>query len=403
MIEKIIFNMIAFTLFILMFGNLIKKNDTNYIYILVIQALGIAINFIELIFSVKISEGFKILVYIFSIFIPIIIFVMEYKWISLSDLIARILIKVYMNAENQEKAKKYCLALIEKNPNSFLAHKSLAEIYEKEGKCDNALTEYLKALDINPSLELELKVAQLYKAVGRIENAISTLEEVLMKNPSCIDASLLLGEFLYQEEQFKEAVNVYLNALKHDKMNYDLYYSLGMVYVRLNDFPKAKEMYERAATINTLDYSSKYNLGQIALIYNDLEEAEKYFLDTINGEEVEAESYYYLAEISLIKGEEDKAIQYANVAVELDSRIMNKIEKNPLFLFIIPKIIQIDKMNVKENKLSLMENLTQEHFDETFELVRKLNNNDIRMALNKKKIHGERYSRDENDIEKIRE
>lgn len=402
MLEKIFFNMIAFTLFIIMFGKLIRKNDTNYIYILIIQALGIAINFIELIFGIRISEGWKVLVYIFSVFIPIILFIMEYKWMSLSELIARTVINIYISAGDTEKAKKYCLDLIEKNPERFLAHKTLAEIYEKEGKNENALTEYLKAMDIENTIELNLKVARLYKAVGRRENAISTLEEILMKEPSYIDASLLLGEFLYEEERFKEAVNVYLNAMKHDRMNFDLYYCLGMTYVRLNDFQKAKEMYERAAAINAIGYKAKYNLGQIAMIYNDLDEAEKYFLDTINGEDVEAESYYYLAEISLIKGEEEKAIQYANVAVELDSRIMKKIEKNPLFLFCIAKIIQIDKTNIKENKLSIMEVLTQEHFDKTFEVVGKLNNNDIKMALNKRKIRGNRYNQ-EGSLDKIKE
>lgn len=35
MIEKIIFNVLAFTLFILMFIQLIRKNDTSYVYLLV--------------------------------------------------------------------------------------------------------------------------------------------------------------------------------------------------------------------------------------------------------------------------------------------------------------------------------------------------------------------------------
>ena len=37
--EKIIFNVIAFFLFILIFVKLIRKNDTNYIAILVLQAI----------------------------------------------------------------------------------------------------------------------------------------------------------------------------------------------------------------------------------------------------------------------------------------------------------------------------------------------------------------------------
>ena len=48
MIEKIIFNLFAFTLFILIFIKFIRKNDTSYVYLLITQFVGIAINFIEL-------------------------------------------------------------------------------------------------------------------------------------------------------------------------------------------------------------------------------------------------------------------------------------------------------------------------------------------------------------------
>ena len=48
LIEKFIFNILAFSLFIIIFSKLIRKNDTNYVVILVIEAIGIAINFLEL-------------------------------------------------------------------------------------------------------------------------------------------------------------------------------------------------------------------------------------------------------------------------------------------------------------------------------------------------------------------
>ncbi len=74
LIEKFIFNILAFSLFIIIFSKLIRKNDTSYIIILVIEALGIALNFLELligwIFTSIIS---KILMYILAIVLPIII------------------------------------------------------------------------------------------------------------------------------------------------------------------------------------------------------------------------------------------------------------------------------------------------------------------------------------------
>ena len=70
------------------------------------------------------------------------------------------------------------------------------------------------------------------------------MKELLQKKPEWQEASLLLGDIYQEQERFKEAVSVYLDAIQFHPENYDLYYNLGMVYTRLNDFQNAKEDYE---------------------------------------------------------------------------------------------------------------------------------------------------------------
>ena len=41
MLERIIFNVLALGLFLFLFFRMIQKNDTNYLYILALQAMGI--------------------------------------------------------------------------------------------------------------------------------------------------------------------------------------------------------------------------------------------------------------------------------------------------------------------------------------------------------------------------
>ena len=48
-IEKIIFNIIAFCLFVYFFAKMLKSSDSNYLPIIIIEALGMLINFIEII------------------------------------------------------------------------------------------------------------------------------------------------------------------------------------------------------------------------------------------------------------------------------------------------------------------------------------------------------------------
>ena len=147
------------------------------------------------------------------------------------------------------------------------------------------------------------------------------------------------GDILIDMEMYKEAVNVYQDALKYNPYSYDLNYNLGIAYTMLNDFQSAKIAYEKAADINNLAYALKYDLAEIALIYKEIEEAEKKFLEAINEEELSADSYYELSKIALIKNDKDTAIKYVNTAIDIDSKkIVAKVKKDPIFIPIMAKI-----------------------------------------------------------------
>ena len=94
-IERIIFNVIAFTLFFMIFFKMIYKNDSNYIYIIAVQALGIAIGFIGLVFRVNLPIVLLVLTYIISILVPIVIIILEKNGLALSEIIAITLAQIY--------------------------------------------------------------------------------------------------------------------------------------------------------------------------------------------------------------------------------------------------------------------------------------------------------------------
>ena len=79
MIEKIIFNLLAFAIFILVFGRFIKKNDTSYVYVLGLEFIGLVINFIELLSNITLNVFFKVIIWLLSVIIPGIILLIEYK------------------------------------------------------------------------------------------------------------------------------------------------------------------------------------------------------------------------------------------------------------------------------------------------------------------------------------
>ena len=163
-IERLIFNIVAFALFTIIFLNMIRKNDTNYIYILAIQALGILMGFIGLVCRINLPIIIILFTYIASIIIPLAIIIFEIKGISFSEIIYLCIAQYYSKKGNNKKAKEILMKMIEKYPNSYYLHRELARISEQTKDIEIAIDEYIRALDINKSdLELQLKLAGLLK------------------------------------------------------------------------------------------------------------------------------------------------------------------------------------------------------------------------------------------------
>ena len=382
MIEKIIFNVLALGFFTITFLKLIKKNDTSYIYLLALEFIGLAINFIELFLVIKLNLFWRVVTYILSVALPLIVLYLENaKKVDFPEMFNVTVAKFLERLGKNEQAKLIISNFLNKNPNSYIAHKYMAEYYEKEQNYDAAISEYIRVTDLKRNdFESTYKLCEALNKNKQNEQSIELLEEILKQKPEYEKASNLLGEILFEEERYKQAISVYMASLKYHPASYDLYYSLGMAYTMINDFQRAKEFYSKAAEINSLMYNAKLNLGQIALIYGDLDEAENYFMQSIKDENLESGSYYYLSQIALLKGDKDKAINYINVAIQLEPQIYKQVEKDPLFKP-IKSNINIPKENQKTiSNLSSKEKRVNRHLMKTCILVKNLSKEDIQQV-----------------------
>lgn len=388
MLEQIIFLLVSFSLFVLIFSKIIRRNDSNYFLLLILQAFGIAICFFEIKLKVSANILLKIIRYIFAGIMPILILILEAKGIFFSEFITKFVAKLYISVNNTKKAKDILVKFVSKYPENYYGHKLLAEVYEIEGGMRKAIDEYVMVLDIKgDDHNSYYRIAYLLNELGKKDESIEMLQNLLKSKPEYYDGTKLLGDILCEQERFKEAANVYQDALKYHSADFDLYYDLGMVFTRLNDFSQAKEMYEKAAELNHRLYNAYYNLGQICFIEKDLEAAEKYFEKSIYGEDVEAMSYYQLAKIYAIKDQKDKAITFVNKAIELDQSLLKKAEKDTAFSEIkqyITVSVKMDNEIEEKNTQKEFEELkksdevvAQKHLEETTELVQKIKENTV--------------------------
>ena len=77
-----------------------------------------------------------------AIGLPFIVFYIEYKGTNLGELINVWIAKLFIRLGNNKIAKDILIKLTSKNKDSYIAHKLLAEIYEKEGGMRKSIDEY---------------------------------------------------------------------------------------------------------------------------------------------------------------------------------------------------------------------------------------------------------------------
>ncbi|MCL2341950.1 MAG: tetratricopeptide repeat protein [Firmicutes bacterium] len=375
MLGEIIFTTAAFILFIYIFlYKMIYKNDTAYLIVLLVQALGILINLIQILFGVLNNAFFTGVCYIFCIIIPALIILLEIKGINFSEIMYLTAARGYQLFGNNKLAKDILINLVTKYSRSYYGHKWLAEIYEKEGGMRKAIDEYVKVLDIRKDdYKSYFKISILLNDLGKKDESIQMLKILTKKKPEIYEAAEMLGNLYLEKERFNEALDLYMQALKIYPDKYEIYYNLGIVYTRMNDFEMAKEYYEKAAELNSDFVNSRYRLGQIALLYRDIDGAEDNFLNSLNGE-TEAEASLELSKIYALKNEPERSLKYANRAVDLEPELYKKVQEEPLLFSVKKDVVPpSEEMAKKKDVLSHKEKMVNEYLQDTYNLTKKIN------------------------------
>ena len=64
-----------------------------------------------------------------------------------------------------------------------------------------------------------------------------------------------------KEDKPDEAIPLYLKAIELNPKNTNLYYNLGIAYLKTSQFPKAAEAFKKTIQLNPKDSDAYYNLG----------------------------------------------------------------------------------------------------------------------------------------------
>lgn len=204
------------------------------------------------------------------------------------------------------------------------------------------------------------------------------LQNLVKKRPEHYEATMMLGEMLFEKEKYDEALSLYMILLKYHPDKFDIYYNIGMVHTMMNNFGLAKEYYEKSTGLNNDFSKGYYRLGQIAMLYRDIDQAEEDFKRGAYGE-TEAESSFELAKIYTMKNRPEKATMYANKAIELVPEYYKRVQEEPV-LRQVKKEVRTPEENVTLEKMikSSKEKKVDKHLQKTHEVSKKVNSEEAK-------------------------
>ncbi len=162
-------------------------------------------------------------------------------------------------------------------PDSHVAHNNIANSYRLEGRLDDAIAEFQKALAIRPHPKVYANLGAVYRKQGKITEALDTYDKALALNPNSKDAYMGRGLVRFAEHNYTAAEADFRRAIEIDQKYLEAHTNLGATYMAEQKLDDAIREYRIALVINPFFPEAHFNLGVALMQKNQLDEAMEAF------------------------------------------------------------------------------------------------------------------------------
>ena len=152
--------------------------------------------------------------------------------------------------------------VLSKNPASATAHNNLAHALRRQGRLDEAISEYRRAIELDPNYQLgRYNLGATLVQKGDPASAIPLLEQALRADPNNPKAYYSLGTALEQTGHSEEAIAAYGRALRLQPDFFDAHTNLANLLLAHGDNGQAILHYRKAVELNPANPMAHYNLA----------------------------------------------------------------------------------------------------------------------------------------------
>lgn len=226
------------------------------------------------------------------------------------------------------------LAVEQDSENPFY-NNSLAYAYSKAELYDDAIEHYQKAIALNPDTEWTSIVCQalgtIYAEIkGNTDAAISTYQAGIILDSNNYDLYLSLGDVYMAEYDIDSAIRTYCDAILLNPEDYRAYSKAGVALWEKDFLEEALVSFHKAIELNPDNAFAQNNLGILYLDgLADAEEALTYFENAINITPNYTLAYFNAARASEKLGFINDAANYYQMAIDLN-KITQELEEDDI-------------------------------------------------------------------------
>lgn len=169
---------------------------------------------------------------------------------------------------------------LEISKDNYIALCSIGQTLKEQGRQEEALQKFDKALQIAPWYEpiLTQQGITLMKQ-GMLDAAILKFSEAIAQNPNTVPGHTNRGIALAMQGRLDEAISNFLISIEIDKRSSSAHYNLALTMYRQGKTDAAINHYEKALATDPTDFECHNNLGIALASQNKYDQAIKHFRD----------------------------------------------------------------------------------------------------------------------------
>ena len=189
------------------------------------------------------------------------------------------------------------------------AYYKSATIYHDLGEFEQAISEYRKAIALNPNSPIVYnRLGVAYSELKQYDAALDAYQKALALSPMTAEPHYNIGLVYLKQGNLPRALEAFKRTVAIDAEWEDAYTGLGEVYLKQGDFGQATRAYKQATRLNPNgNPSAILGLGKTYVKQGRLEDAIIAIEKAIEIQVDNTEAHYQLAQIYIKRGEKKKA------------------------------------------------------------------------------------------------